>query len=348
MKGNEAIAEAAIRAGCRHYFGYPITPQTEIAAYMAKRMPLIGGCFLQAESEIAAINMVYGVSAAGKRVMTSSSSPGISLKAEGISYLAGSDLPALIVNVQRGGPGLGGIQPSQSDYFQATRGGGHGDYRLLVLAPASVQEMASLTVTGFDLADKYRMQSMILADGTMGQMMEPVILDVPEQTVYDKPWAVTGTRMARPHNIANSLYLQPEELERTNMERFARYAVVEENEVRYEAYRMDDAEICVVAFGIAARVSKNAVDAARQKGVRVGLIRPITLWPFPKKPLLAAAEHVHTFLSVELSMGQMREDVELAIRCKRPVQLVNRTGGMIPSPEQVLSAIEHAAGGEPQ
>lgn len=346
MKGNEAIAEAAILAGCRHYFGYPITPQTEIAAYMAKRMPKIGGCFLQAESEIAAINMVYGVSAAGYRVMTSSSSPGISLKGEGISYLAGSDLPALIVNVQRGGPGLGGIQPSQSDYFQATRGGGHGDYRLLVLAPASVQEMASLTVTGFDLADKYRMQSMILADGTMGQMMEPVTLSVPEQKTYDKPWAVTGTKMARTHNIANSLYLQPEELEKTNIERYARYATVEQNEVRYESYRMEDAEICVVAYGIAARVSKNAVDAAREKGICVGLIRPITLWPFPKKPLLEAAERVHTFLSVELSMGQMIEDVELSIRCKRPVRLVNRAGGMIPSPEQVLSAIENAAGGD--
>ena len=343
MKGNEAIAEAAIQAGCRHYFGYPITPQTEIAAYMAKRMPKIGGCFLQAESEIAAINMVYGVASAGQRVMTSSSSPGISLKGEGISYLAGSDLPALIVNVQRGGPGLGGIQPSQSDYFQSTRGGGHGDYRLIVLAPASVQEMASLTVTGFDLADKYRMPAMILADGTMGQMMEPVALEVPEQTVYEKPWALTGTRMQRRHNIVNSLYLQPEELERTNLERFERYKTIEQNETRYDAYRMEDAEICVVAYGIAARVSKNAVDAARAKGIRAGLIRPITLWPFPSAPLKAAAEQVHTFLSVELSMGQMIEDIELSIRCKRPVQLVNRVGGMSPSPEQVLAAIEKAA-----
>ena len=343
MKGNEAIAEAAIQAGCRHYFGYPITPQTEIAAYMAKRMPKIGGCFLQAESEIAAINMVYGVASAGQRVMTSSSSPGISLKGEGISYLAGSDLPALIVNVQRGGPGLGGIQPSQSDYFQSTRGGGHGDYRLIVLAPSSVQEMASLTVTGFDLADKYRMPAMILADGTMGQMMEPVALEVPEQTVYEKPWALTGTRMQRRHNIVNSLYLQPEELERTNLERFERYKTIEQNETRYDAYRMEDAEICVVAYGIAARVSKNAIDAARAKGIRAGLIRPITLWPFPSAPLKAAAEQVHTFLSVELSMGQMIEDIELSIRCKRPVQLVNRVGGMIPSPEQVLAAIEKAA-----
>ena len=342
MKGNEAIAEAAIRAGCRHYFGYPITPQTEVAAYMAKRMPKIGGCFLQAESEIAAINMVYGVAGAGKRVMTSSSSPGISLKSEGLSYLAGSDLPAFVVNVQRGGPGLGGIQPSQSDYFQATKGGGHGDYKMIVLAPASVQEMASLTIKGFDLADKYRMTAMILADGTMGQMMEPVELGDVEVKEYDKSWAVTGTKCQRPHNIVNSLSLVPEELEQLNFARYERYKAVEENEVMYESYLMDDAEICVVAFGISARVSKNAINEARKNGIKVGMIRPITLWPFPKAPLLAAAEHCHTFLSVEMNMGQMIEDIELAIRCKKPVQLVNRVGGMIPSPEQVLKAIEEA------
>ena len=342
MKGNEAIAEAAILAGCRYYFGYPITPQTEVAAYMAKRMPKIGGVFLQAESEVAAINMVYGVSSAGKRVMTSSSSPGISLKSEGLSYLAGSDLPALVVNVQRGGPGLGGIQPSQSDYFQATKGGGHGDYKMIVLAPASVQEMASLTVKGFDLADKYRMTSMILADGTMGQMMEPVSLEKVEATVCEKPWAVTGTKGERKHNIVNSLSLVPEELERLNFARFERYKKVEENEVMYESFMMDDAEICVVAFGIAARVSKNAIVEARKKGVKVGMIRPITLWPFPKKALLDAAEKAHTFISVELSMGQMIEDIELAIKCKRPVVLCNRVGGMIPSPNMVLEAIEKA------
>ena len=342
MKGNEAIAEAAIRAGCRHYFGYPITPQTEVAAYMAKRMPKIGGCFLQAESEIAAINMVYGVAGAGKRVMTSSSSPGISLKSEGLSYLAGSDLPAFVVNVQRGGPGLGGIQPSQSDYFQATKGGGHGDYKMIVLAPASVQEMASLTIKGFDLADKYRMTAMILADGTMGQMMEPVELGDVEIKEYDKSWAVTGTKCQRPHNIVNSLSLVPEELEQLNFARYERYKAVEANEVMYESYLMDDAEICVVAFGISARVSKNAINEARKNGIKVGMIRPITLWPFPKAPLLTAAEHCHTFLSVEMNMGQMIEDIELAIRCKRPVQLVNRVGGMIPSPEQVLAAIEEA------
>ena len=345
MKGNEALAEAAIMAGCRHYFGYPITPQTEIAAYMAKRMPKIGGVFLQAESEVSAINMVYGVAGTGFRVMTSSSSPGISLKGEGISYLAGSDLPALIVNVQRGGPGLGGIQPSQSDYFQATRGGGHGDYHILVLAPASVQEMADMTAKCFDLADKYRMPAMILADGTMGQMMEPV--ELPEPTEYNKQkdWAVTGTKCQRKHNIINSLYLQPDELERTNFERFERYKQIEENETMYEEFMMEDAEICVAAFGIAARISKNAIMAARAEGIKVGMIRPITLWPFPKKPFLEAADKVKEFISVELSMGQMIEDVKLATECKKPVTLCNRTGGMIPEPEQVLEAIRKAAGG---
>jgi len=346
MKGNEAIAEAAIRAGCRHYFGYPITPQTEIAAYMAKKMPKIGGVFLQAESEIASINMVYGAAAAGMRVMTSSSSPGISLKTEGLSYIAGSDVPALVVNVQRGGPGLGGIQPSQSDYFQATKGGGHGDYRMIVLAPASVQEMASLTMKGFDLADKYRMTSMILADGTIGQMMEPISFEDCEVQQYEKPWALTGTKCQRKHNIVNSLYLQPDALEKTNIARFERYKVIEENEPMWEEYMMDDAEICVVAFGIASRVAKNAVVAARAEGIKVGLIRPITLWPFPKAPLAAAADKCKAFISVELSMGQMIEDVRLATSCKRPVTLCSRTGGMIPSPDQVLESIREAQKGE--
>ncbi|MBE6806817.1 MAG: 3-methyl-2-oxobutanoate dehydrogenase subunit VorB [Ruminococcaceae bacterium] len=342
MKGNEAIAEAAICAGCRHYFGYPITPQTEIAAYMAKKMPKIGGCFLQAESEVAAINMVYGVAATGKRVMTSSSSPGISLKAEGLSYLAGADLPALVVNVQRGGPGLGGIQPSQSDYFQATRGGGHGDYRMIVLAPASVQEMASLTVKGFDLADKYRMTAMILADGTMGQMMEPVSLDFPEPQQVEKPWATNGTDMKREHNVVNSLFLQPDALEKTNFERYERYAYIEQNEALYEEYLMEDAEICVTAFGIASRVAKNAINEARNMGIKVGMIRPITLWPFPVAPFKAAADKVKSFISVELSMGQMIEDIRLATDCKKPVTLCNRAGGIIPSPEEVLAAIVKA------
>ena len=343
MKGNEAIAEAAIKAGCRHYFGYPITPQTEIAAYMAKRMPKIGGVFLQAESEVSAINMVYGVAGAGFRVMTSSSSPGISLKQEGISYIAGADLPALIVNVQRGGPGLGGIQPSQSDYFQATKGGGHGDYRLIVLAPASVQEMADLTIKAFDISEKYRVPAMLLADGTMGQMMEPVSLPEIAPAESEKPWAVRGTNMERKHNIINSLYLKPEILEKTNFERFERYKAIEENEVMYEEYMMDDAEYCVVAFGIAARVSKNAVTEARKKGIKVGLIRPITLWPFPKDVLRNAADKVKGFISVELSMGQMIEDIKLSTECKKPVELCNRTGGMIPTPEEVLASIEKLA-----
>lgn len=339
MKGNEAIAEAAIKAGCRHYFGYPITPQTEVAAYMSKKMPKIGGTFLQAESEVAAINMVIGVASTGKRVMTSSSSPGISLKSEGISYLAGCDLPALVVNVQRGGPGLGGIQPSQSDYWQAVKGGSHGDFHNIVLAPASVQEMASLTVKGFELADKYRMVSMILADGTMGQMMEPVNLDIESTVTVEKPWAVTGTKGERKHNIVNSLFLQPEELEKKNFERYERYAFIEKTEAMYEEYLMYDAEICVVAFGITSRVAKNAINVAREKGIKVGLIRPITLWPFPKAVLNAAADKCKAFISVEMNMGQMIEDVELAIRCKKPVHLCCRTGGMIPSPEQVLEKI---------
>ena len=340
MKGNEALAEAAIQAGCHHFFGYPITPQTELAAYMAKRMPKIGGTYLQAESEIAAVNMVLGAAAAGVRAMTSSSSPGISLKGEGISYMAGSDLPALIINVQRGGPGLGGIQPSQSDYFQATRGGGHGDYHMIVLAPASVQEMASLTVKGFNLADKYSMIAMILADGTIGQMMEPISFEDVEVEHYDKPWALTGTECKRKHNIVNSLYLQPDVLEQKNFERYEKYKAVEENEALYESYMMDDAELCVVAFGIASRVAKNAVVAARAEGIKAGLIRPITLWPFPKKAISQAADQVKCFVSVELSMGQMVDDVKLAIDCKVPVHFYGRTGGMIPTPAEVLEQIE--------
>ncbi len=346
MKGNEAIAEAAILAGCRHYFGYPITPQTEVAAYMAKKMPKIGGTFLQAESEIAAINMVYGVASTGKPAMTSSSSPGISLKCEGISYLAGADLPALIVNVQRGGPGLGGIQPSQSDYFLATRGPGHGDFHVLVFAPASVQEMADLTGRAFHLAWKYRMPAMLLADGTMGQMMEPVQLPDPCNAYGDdNPWAVTGTEMKRPHNIINSLELSPEKLENNNFDRYQRYAKIEAEEALWEEYMMDDADVCIVACGIAARISRNAIVDARKEGIRVGMIRPITLWPFPKKPLLAAADRVSSFLCVELNMGQMKEDVELAIRCKKDVDLCARVGGMIPSPEEVLKHIRALAKG---
>ena len=340
MKGNEAIAEAAIQAGCRHYFGYPITPQTEIAAYMAKRMPKIGGTFLQAESEIAAINMVYGAASTGHRAMTSSSSPGISLKAEGLSYIAGADLPALVINVQRGGPGLGGIQPSQSDYFQATRGIGHGDFYMIVLAPASVQEMADLTVKGFDLADKYRTPVMLLADGTMGQMMEPVEIHTPEVKEYDKSWALTGTGMKREHNVINSLSLDAYELEQFNLNRFERYKVIEENEAMCEEYMMEDAEICVVAFGIAARVAKNAIVQARKEGVKVGLIRPITLWPVPEKDIAALSRRVNGLLVVEINAGQMVYDVKLAAEGRIPVGHYGRLGGIVPSPDEIVDALK--------
>ena len=275
--------------------------------------------------------------------MTSSSSPGISLKSEGISYLAGCDLPALIVNVQRGGPGLGGIQPSQSDYFQATKGGGHGDYHIIVLAPASVQEMASFTMLGFDLADTYRIPVMLLADGTMGQMMEPVLLEQGEPKQFDKSWALTGTKMNRKHNIVNSLYLIPEELEKQNFIRYEKYAAITANEQRCEEYMTDDADIIVAAFGIASRVSKNAINAAREQGIKVGLIRPQTLWPFPVDAFKRAAEKANAFVSVELSMGQMIDDIRLATECKKPVLLCNRAGGMIPTCEHVLETIKKAA-----
>ena len=346
MKGNEAIGEAAVRAGCRFYFAYPITPQNEIPAYMAKRLPEVGGTFLQAESELAAINMVMGASAAGARCMTSSSSPGISLKQEGISYISGAQLPAVVVNMMRGGPGLGNISGAQGDYFQATRGGGNGDYHVVVIAPGTVQEMADLTSLAFDLADKYRMPAMLLADGTMGQMMEPVVLPEPKNCTVDKPWALTGTECKREHNIVNSLYLSPEVLERTNIERFERYKEVEKNETRWEEYMMEDAEYCIVAFGIAARVAKNAIKVLREKGIKTGLIRPITVWPFPTEPIRKAADKVKGFISVELSMGQMIEDVKLAEECKKPVSLCSRSGGMIPDVEKIVKSVEEMANGE--
>ncbi|MCL2105747.1 MAG: 3-methyl-2-oxobutanoate dehydrogenase subunit VorB [Oscillospiraceae bacterium] len=347
MKGNEAIAEAAIRVGCRHYFGYPITPQTEIAAYMSKLMPRIGGTFLQAESEIAAINMVYGASAAGKRAMTSSSSPGISLKAEGISYLAACDLPAVVVNIQRCGPGLGGIQPSQADYFQAVKGGGHGDYRSIVLAPSGVQEMFDLTAQAFDLADEYRCVVILLSDGILGQMMEPVdISAVSDNSAnWNKSWALTGTGGERKPNIVNSLWIVPEELEAMNLEREKRYRKIEANEARWEEFRTQDADIVVVAYGAAARVAKNAVQGAREAGLKAGLLRPITVWPFPKKRLEALADQAKAFVCAEMSLGQMIEDVELAIRCKKPVLLSARTGGMVPTPEEIMEKIKEAERG---
>lgn len=344
MKGNEVLAEAALRAGCRFFFGYPITPQTELAAYMSKRMPKVGGTYLQAESEVAAINMVYGAAAAGARVMTSSSSPGISLKGEGVSYMAGADLPGVIINVQRGGPGLGGIQPSQSDYWQATRALGHGDFQMIVFAPSTVQEMADCAFDAFDAADKYRMPVMILADGMLGQMMEPVELPEPRETAPEKPWATTGHQNKRTHNIVNSLYLQAEDLERYNRERFERYDYIKEHEQRAEEYLVDDAEIVIVAFGASARVARSAVMSAREKGIKAGLIRPITLWPFPTKTIEAACSHVKHFLSVEMNMGQMVDDVRLAVNGRVPVHFFGRTGGVIPTPPEVLAEIEKLKG----
>ncbi len=347
MKGNEALAAAAVRAGCRFYFGYPITPQTEVAAYMSKVMPKIGGTFLQAESEIAAINMLYGASAAGARCMTSSSSPGISLKGEGVSYMAGADLPGVIVNVQRGGPGLGTIQPSQSDYWQATRAMGHGDSRHLVFAPSSVQEMADLVYLAFDKADEYRMPVLILADGLLGQMMEPVVLPPEKTELPAKPWATAGHGHARPHNIANSLYLQADKLENVLKERYERYEKIERTEQRYEGVLLDDAEYVVVAFGAAARIARSAVMAAREQGIAAGLLRPITLWPFPQEAVKKAAEHARSFLSVEFNMGQMVEDVRLHAEGAVPVEFFGRAGGVIPTPEEVLGAICDQAAGRP-
>ncbi|MBR2987540.1 MAG: 3-methyl-2-oxobutanoate dehydrogenase subunit VorB [Clostridia bacterium] len=345
MKGNEAIAEAAIRSGCRHYFGYPITPQTEIAEYMAKRMPKVGGLCLQAESEIAAINMVLGASAAGVRVMTSSSSPGISLKSEGISYMVGSDLPALILNVQRGGPGLGGIQPAQSDYYQATKANGHGDLHLIVLAPSSIQEAADFTTLAFELGDKYRIPVMMLADGALGQMMEPVeFKEVNGDALPEKPWATTGTEGKRKKNIINSLFIKPDELEDSINARFERYAEIEKNEVRAEEYMTEDADIVIVSYGITSRICKTAISMARKEGIKVGMVRPITLWPYPNEALAKAAKTAKEFLVVELNKGQMTGDVKLAIECSRPVSFYGRTGGMMPTPEEILDEIRKIGG----
>lgn len=342
MKGNEALAESAIRCGCKCFFGYPITPQTEISAYMAKRMCKVGGVFLQAESEIAAINMVLGAAASGVRAMTSSSSPGISLKSEGVSYIAASDLPCLIVNVQRGGPGLGGIQPSQSDYWQATKAMGHGDFRILVYSPDSVQEMADYVSIAFDTAEKYRMPAMILADGLLGQMMEPVAFSEKEYVPIEKPWATNGHGGKRKHNIINSLMLQPEELYKSNLERFERYKVVESNETRFENYLLEDADIAVVAYGATARIAKSAVNSARKKGIKAGLFRPITLYPFPSEEmnnLIGEKSNVTQILCTEMNMGQMVDDIKLAVRCSRPVSFFGRTGGIIPTPEEILTEI---------
>ncbi len=345
MKGNEAIAEAAIRAGCRHFFGYPITPQSELAAYMAKRMPEVGGLYLQAESEVAAINMVYGASGAGARAMTSSSSPGISLKQEGISYLAGSELPAVIVNIMRGGPGLGNIMPSQADYFQATRGGGHGDYRTVVFTPATVQELVTVTMKAFDVADRYRNPVMILGDGILGQMMEPVVLPEDAPPPPPKPWATTGRR-GRARNVINSLYLDPVELEAVNLRLQEKFDRMKETEVMWEAVDVEDAEVVIVAYGITARISRTAMEQAREEGLAVGLLRPITVWPFPEGAVdeIVRRGVVKRFLAVEMSLGQMVEDVRLAVNGRVPVAFYGRTGGIWPEPREVLEALRAAAG----
>ncbi len=346
MKGNEALARAAILAGCDGYFGYPITPQSELLEYMARELPKAGGVMIQAESELAAISMVYGASGAGGRVMTSSSSPGISLMQEGLSYLACAELPCLVVNVNRGGPGLGTIQPAQGDYFQATRGGGHGDYHLPVLAPASVQEMADCAYLAFDLADKYRTPVMILADGALGQMMEKVTFpDYDARAAkLPKPWATTGKPADRERNTITSLYIRPEKMEQINHLLQEKYRRIEAEECRWEEHRTEDAEYLLVAFGLSARISRKVVELARERGLAVGLLRPRTLWPFPKAPLAALAlggptgspGQVRLMLTVEMNAGQMVEDVQLAVAGRVPVSYYGRMGGIIPAPEEVL------------
>ncbi|MDP2913333.1 MAG: 3-methyl-2-oxobutanoate dehydrogenase subunit VorB [Candidatus Omnitrophota bacterium] len=341
MCGNEACGEGAVLAGCAFYAGYPITPQNELIAYMSRRMNETGGIFIQAESELAAINMVFGAACAGVRAMTSSSSPGISLKQEGMSYLAGCELPCVIVNMQRGGPGLGNIAPSQADYFQAVKGGGHGDYKTIVLAPASAQEILNYTMLAFDLADKYRNPVMILGDGLLGQMMEPLQPPVAgdRAAVKDKPWALTGCS-GRPPNTIRSLLLAEGALEEHNKRLQEKYNLIRQSEVRFEAINIKDSEIALVAYGSVARIAKAAMEKARAKGFKVGLIRPITLWPFPEKGIADACGAAKKFLVVEMSSGQMVEDVRLAVNGKATVEFYGRMGGGIPSEEEILDRIE--------
>ncbi len=342
MKGNEAIGEAAIRAGCRFYFGYPITPQSELTAYMAKRLlRMEGAAFVQAESEVAAINMVYGAGSTGVRVMTSSSSPGISLKQEGLSYISLAEIPCVVVNMQRGGPGLGSIQPAQGDYFQATKGGGHGDYHLIVLAPYSVQELVDLTIDAFDLADRYRNPAMILGDGLLGQMMEAVeFKEHPEVVLPDKSdWILTGCKGRDPRHIV-PFDLDPLVLESWNRKMGEKYNQIREREVRYESINTEDAELILVAYGTVARIIKTVIYNARNEGIKIGLIRPITLFPFPEKVIAEAAERVKKFLVVEMSLGQMIEDVKLAVSGKAEVKFYGRTGGVIPSPVEILEEVK--------
>lgn len=346
MKGNEAVGAAAIKAGCKYFFGYPITPQSELPEYMSRALPEAGGIFLQAESEIAAINMVYGAAGAGARVMTGSSSPGISLKQEGITYCAGAELPCVIVNMMRGGPGLGSIQPSQADYFQSTRGGGNGDYRTIVYAPASIQETVDYVMLAFDKADQYRNPVLIAADGMIGQMMEAVEfkeskkIDLPE-----KKWATTGTKGKRAVNVINSLYLAAEELEEHNMRLEKKYKEMEKNEVLYESFDLEDAEVVCVAYGTTSRIVKTAVKQAKEKGIKVGMIRPITIWPFPYDAFKKVSNNTKGILAVEMSTGQFTDDVKIGIEGRVPVYFNGRTGGMIPKPASIVSDIEKIAGG---
>ena len=341
MKGNEALSEAAIRAGATLYFGYPITPQNEVGEYMSRRLPTIpGAAYIQAETEVAAINMVYGAVSTGRRALTTSSSPGVSLMMEGISYLAGAELPAVIVNIMRGGPGLGNINPEQADYFQVTKGGGHGSYRMIVLAPASVQEMTDLTVLAFDLADKYRNPVMIAADGNLGQMMEPVELAESYPNRFDHSgWALTGANGRKGHTIT-SIYLDADEMEAYIHHLYDKYGEAERTEVRYEAHQVDDAEVIIVAYGIVSRVVRSAIEQLRQDGVKVGMVRPITLWPFPKPILRQLADRVKFFLTCEMSMGQMVEDVMLSVEGVRPVHFYGRSGGNVPTPAEIVAAVK--------
>jgi 2-oxoglutarate ferredoxin oxidoreductase subunit alpha len=341
MKGNEALAEAAIRAGLQGYFGYPITPQSEVIEYLAQEEPRHDYVLIQAESELAAVNMLYGAAGAGARVMTTTSSPGFTLMQEGISYIACTELPCVLVNVVRGGPGLGTIQPSQGDYFQAVKGGGHGDYHLIVLGPNSVQDMVDFIFLAFELADKYRTPVMLLADGATGQMMEKVVLPEPIEYKPDKPWATTGKTPDRERNILTSLYIESEEMEKRNLILQEKYKEIVTNEVRCEEYRTHDAEIIVVAYGLCSRISRKTIDMGRQEGIKMGLFRPITLWPFPYPQLenIAAREHVKFFISVEMNAGQMVEDVKLAVCGEKPVHFFGRLGGIVPTPEEVLQAV---------
>lgn len=346
MKGNEAIGAAAIKAGCKYFFGYPITPQSELPEYMSSELPKVGGVFLQAESEVAAINMVYGAAGAGVRVMTSTSSPGMALKQEGITYCAGAELPCVIVNVMRGGPGLGGIQPSQSDYFQATRGGGNGDYRTLVYAPASIQELVDYVMESFVKADQYRMPVIVLADGMIGQMMEAVEFKEPKQVkLEEKTWATDGTKGKRKPNVINSLYLDPQSLEDHNWKLDRRYKEIEKNEVLVESYGLEDADVVCVAYGTTARIVKNAIEDCKAKGLKVGLIRPITLWPYPYDEFKKINPNCKGLLTVEMSTGQMIDDVKIAAEGKFPVYFNGRVGGMVPTPASISQDIEKIAGG---